>query len=465
MRSSNAGATPSRRGRWPLLAMLVLAALPGVTLARSSPAAPQTVQQRLADLDALDRRYVDRAPAFSPAARASAHELILSTKSRADTLSDTGFFLAVARVIALADNGHDSIDPGDSNLLPPLALPVRLVWMGSDLVITRAQQGYAELVGSRIERIGAFGPEELFKRYRQYQGGNEDYRRVNTMWLLNNPAVLAAMGVTPDMRRIPISVELASGKHEARSLDAIPAGKAPHLDYPAGLWSTEASPTEKNAGWTTLNIAPPLYLQEPEKYFRVAELPQLDSLYIQLRANMNEPGQPIEPFIGEVSKRLESRPINAIVDLRFDTGGDITTTIAMMRKIGRLVRGHIFVITSPYTFSAGIVSTAAVIQSGGRKVTVVGDGPGDRTHWWSERKPFCLPHSKVCAPLQMGYWDLVHGCRSNPRCYGDQFGIRVSGIRPTVSASASAADWKSGQDRAMVAIASMLGKSGPHRSR
>jgi len=333
--------------------------------------ATETVRDRRADLDALERHYVGRAPAFTPVARIRARQLILTAKKNAAVLSDTDFFLEVARIIALANNGHDSIDPGDSNLLPPTTLPVRLVWMGNDLVVTRALQRYSELAGARVERIGAVTPDELFRRYREYQGGNDAYRRVNMMWLIHNPAVLASMGVVADAHRIPISVELTSGKRETRLLRAISANEAPHLTYPAGLWSTQASPAEKNAGWTGLNITAPLYLQQPDKFFRVAELPQLNGLYIQFRVNVSEPGEPIEPFVAAVSKLLDGRHRNVVLDLRFDTGGDIATTLDLMRRIGRTTRGRIFIITSPYTFSAGIASAAAVLQSGGDKVTIV----------------------------------------------------------------------------------------------
>ena len=254
----------------------------------------------------------------------------------------------------------------------------------------------------------------------------------------------------PSYRRAPV--------RQARNAPPIYSivNQAPHLNYPAGSWSTYLSEAEKAVGWTALGKEPPLYLQQADKYFRMAELPKLDALYVQFRINMSMPGEDIEPFIATVSKRLATPPTNAVVDLRFDTGGDIGTTLDLMRQIGRRIAGRIFVITSPYTFSAGIVSTAALLQAGGKKVTIVGEDVGDRTHWWSEHKAFCLPHSKVCAAIQTGYWDLIHGCRDMPHCYGDQFGIRIGGIRTDIPVSPSAADWRKGRDPAMAAIARSL---------
>jgi hypothetical protein len=419
---------------------------------------PQTVASRRADLNALARGYVAHSGSFTATARARARQLVFAARRHAASASNVDFFLDVARVIALSDNGHDSIDKGNSTLLPAVALPLRMVWMGEDLVITRARREYAELVGARVERVGMLTPQQLFLRYREYQGGKESYRRINPMWLVQNPAVLEAIGATANPERTPVTVQLASGKEETRVLNAISSTEAPHLNYPAGSWSTYLSDPEKAAGWTALGKAPPMYLQDPDRYFQMAELPMLDALYVQLRINMSMPGEEIEPFVAAVSQRLASPPRNAVVDLRFDTGGDIGTTLELMRQIGRRVPGRIFVITSPYTFSAGIVSTAALLQAGGKKVTVVGEDVGDRTHWWSEHKGFCLPHSKACAAIQTGYWDLVRGCNVKPNCYGDQFGVRVPAIRTDIPVSPSAEEWRRARDPALTAIAHALNR-------
>lgn len=455
-----------RRVDW-TAALLLFGAIFSLALAGLGEAAPArpgggaNAIARKADLDALERGYVRHSGAFTPSARAQAHRLVLAAKQHARSATDIGFFLDLARIIALSDNGHDSIDSGDSALLPRIVLPVRLVWIGDDLVITRARGQYSELVGARVQRIAGLTPRELFLRYREYQGGKDAYRRINPMWFVQNPAVLAAIGAAHSGDRIDLTAELASGKEESRVLEPIPADQSPHLNYPAGSWSTYLSPAEQDAGWVGLGTTPPLYLREADKYFRMAEVPQLDALYVQLRINMSMPGEPIESFVASVKQRLRSAPRNAIVDLRFDTGGDIGTTLDLMRLIARTVQGRIFVITSPYTFSAGIVSTAALLQAGGEKVTVVGQEIGDRTYWWSEHTPFCLPHSKACAAIQTGYWDLVHGCRGKPHCYGDQFGVRVARIPLDLPVKPSAADWREGRDPAMAVIAREIGLPDP----
>ena len=156
-------------------------------------------------------------------------------------------------------------------------------------------------------------------------------------------------------------------------------------------------------------------------------------------------------------------PRNAIVDLRFDTGGDNTQNRALMRSLAAKVPGRLFLLISPYTFSAGIASAAALIHDGGSKVTVIGEEVGDRNHWWSEHEPLCLPFSKACVDRETGYWDLLRGCAGAPHCYGDQFDLRVKSMSPQLRAPITAASWLAGRDPGLEAIRRELRRSSTKR--
>jgi hypothetical protein len=128
-----------------------------------------------------------------------------------------------------------------------------------------------------------------------------------------------------------------------------------------------------------------------------------------------------------------------------------------MREIAQRIPGRIYVLTGNYTFSAGIASAAALKHDGGDKVTIVGGATGDRTHWWSEHgDPVCLPASGVCFAVNTGYWDLVEGCRDDPRCYGDQFDLGVATLEPALHAPLTSQDWLANRDPGMAAIAADL---------
>ena len=204
-----------------------------------------------------------------------------------------------------------------------------------------------------------------------------------------------------------------------------------------------------------------LYLQQPERYFRMVDLAQGDSLYVQFRSNFDMAEEKIAPFVTAVEQRLASAPPrNLILDLRFDTGGDNTQNRGLMREIARRVPGRIFLLTGPYTFSAGIASAAALIHDGGGKVVVIGDEPGDRTHWWSEHEPLCLPYSKACVDREIGHWNLIDGCAGEAHCFGDQFDVRITTLAPAVRRPLTPQDWLAGRDTAMEVVEALLGRRG-----
>ncbi len=186
-------------------------------------------------------------------------------------------------------------------------------------------------------------------------------------------------------------------------------------------------------------------------------MPELSALYLQLRSNLDEHGQLFAPFLKETLSDLRGTPVqNLVFDLRFDVGGDISQSRDFLREITQLVPGRIYVLISRYTFSAGIVSVAALKHDAGSRVTLVGEQVGDRLRFWSEGEPACLPNSHFCLRPTSGLWDLSQGCKSDPACYGDQFDATAGSLRPHLSAPLTAAAWLAGRDLAMEQVAEAL---------
>jgi len=422
----------------------------------TSVAAGEVAESRLADLDVVQHGYVDQAPVFSPYARKQAHALIVDLRGRAPAMTDAQFMLALARFAGLADNGHDSIHPGEGAWRPKLRLPVRMIWFADALLIARAGPDSADLLGASIVTIDGLTPGELMERLRPLQGGIDGYRRWQMNWIFHSPEALHAIGVARHPDRLELQLKLPNGRAVTRTVDAYPAAEMPPGQVPGRYWIPALWHGEREKAWRTA-VDPshaPLYLQEPDAWFRMIDLPDLEALYVQFRSNFDEGDEKIAPFVAAVSKRLKSSPPkNLILDLRFDTGGDNTQNRDLMREIAQRVPGRIYLLVGNYTFSAGIASAAALKHDGGDKVTIVGDAVGDRMQWWSEHgEPVCLPASKVCFAINTGYWNLVEGCQGNPRCYGDQFDLAVPTLEPALRAPLMSQDWLANRDPGMAAI-------------
>ncbi len=415
---------------------------------------------RLADLDVAQHEYVDQAPAFSPEAREQAHALIADLRARAPAMTDAQFVFAVARLAGLDDNGHDAFDLGKDGWSPSLRLPVRMIWFADALLIARAGPDAAELLGASVMTIEGLTPGELMERLRPLQGGIDGFRRWQLSWIFHSPEALHAIGIARHPDRLELKLKLADGRALTRTVVAKSKVEVAPGQVPSRYWIPAPWDGEREKGWRAAvdPASAPLYLQEPDAWFRTSDLPELEALYVQFRSNFDEGDAKIAPFVAGVSSRLKaSPPKNLILDLRFDTGGDNTQNRDLMREIAQRVPGRIYLLVGNYTFSAGIASAAALKHDGGEKVTIVGDAVGDRTHWWSEHgKPVCLPASKVCFPLNTGYWNLVEGCRDNPRCYGDQFDLGVPTLEPALPAPLTSQDWLANRDPGMAAIAEDL---------
>jgi hypothetical protein len=439
-------------------ALLFLGAVHAASQARGtadSPAPTDPAADRRADLEFARSAYVDKSMAFTPAGRRAALDFIAEAIPRVGTMSAAEYLLALARIAAFADNAHDVFGGGDDSWWPDTRLPLRLVWFPDGLLIARAAPEQASLLGARITRVEDLAPDDLLERLHAVCGGTAAFRRWNALWVLSNGELLHALGYARSPDKLRLELELRDGRKQQLELAYVPATGMPAGLRPTRLLSMVLSAEEAARDWRVPATpgSMPLYLQQPDTLYRAQRLPELEALYVQLRSNMDEQGQDFAAFLkSTLAGARASPPRNLVLDLRFDVGGDISVSREFLRDLVRLVRGHIYVLVSRYTFSAGIVSAAAAKHDGGSRVTLVGEGVGDRLRFWSEGQHLGLPHSHYYLRPTSGMWDLEHGCKAQPDCYGDQFDATVGSLTPKLPAPLTAAAWLEGRDLAMEAI-------------
>jgi len=407
------------------------------------------------DLAPLRDAYVMKSGAFTDSTRKAALDEVAALEARAGQLTPAEFLLGLARVTALADNGHDGWHPGDGAWLPERRAPMRFFAFPDALVVAHAAKAEQDLVGARVTAIDGTPIDEAFRRLDALAGGPENYRRWNVGAFLERAELLHALGLARAPDRYALSLILPDGTAATREVAMIPRADAPHGTEPGRLLSGAPYGNEAELGWRGITGAPnePMYLQDPDRLFRYLRLPELQASYIQFRAHYGSDAEPIEAFQSETLANLAAdKPKNLVVDLRFDGGGDISKSADFFPALPAAVPGRVYVVVSRYTFSAGIVAAALVETAAPERVTIVGEPVGDRLRFWSEGQMVCLPESKYCVHVRDGLWDLVHGCAQEPGCYGDQFKARVDDMDPDLAAAPSAAAWLLGKDPALAAI-------------
>jgi hypothetical protein len=449
------------------LAVLALLAAPmGFAAAAQSPAgtdangtdSAEGSASRESDLTLAETRYVMRSPAFSAEARRKALDFIVQQKPRVASMTAEEFMLCVLAIPAFADNGHDVLNDSDLSWSPSARLPLRMIWFPDGWVVARAAPEFAPLLGARVRTIEGLGSDEIFRRVRRLQGGPDSSRRWNLEWVIEDAGMLHALHIAKRADGLRLALRLPGGARTERTVRFVPTREVPPGEEPVRLWSPELWPAEVEKGWKAgVGVPQPLYLLEGNEAYRLAPLPELDTLYVEFRSHLDRPAGTLAAFMRTVDQAIDTaRPRNLIVDLRFDTGGNIDLTRAWQRTVVSRIRGEIFVLIGRYTFSAGIVAAAAFKHDAAGRAVVVGEEPGDRLIWWSEGENVCLPYSQYCLHLTTGLWNLESGCAGQPGCYGDHYDASVRTLRPDVSAPLGAADWLAGRDPGMEAIVRRL---------
>ena len=203
----------------------------------------------------------------------------------------------------------------------------------------------------------------------------------------------------------------------------------------------------------------PLYLKYPDEVFVRERLAKAQGFYIQLKINANYQTNSIGSFLDAAMAEIrEVRPRFIVVDFRFNTGGDFTTTGSAMKELPALLPrdGRIYVITNGTTFSAAITSVNVLKQVGGDNTIIVGEPVGDKQRFWAEGAELCLPNSKICTAYARGLHDYARGCDGEPRCYETvvpaAVPLRVTSLNPDIPVRFTFADYANRRDAALDAI-------------
>jgi hypothetical protein len=421
----------------PLLLASITLAL-AATAARAAPGP--------ADIAAM-RAYVERNRAYTPAGRAEALRRVELLAGL--TGSPARFELEVAHIAALAGNGH-------SALLPPQwpsrykRSPLHLGLFADGLYIVSAPADRARLIGRRVVRINGRDWQQVRAAYARYQGGLPAFRDQFVTLFMELPALLAAAGLGEDPDRIALTL---AGRARGLEVVTIEAAMEPYRG--------EAAFTGRSFLLDAAAMLPPaavpLYLQAPDRPFRLAFLEEIDGAYIQLKAVR---GLGISTFFDETLAELRRRrPRNIIVDLRFNMGGDLNIARDFMRALPAIAQTRVYAITSGRTFSAAISSLGYLKQAAGDRLTIVGEPIGDRLEFWAEGDILPLPGLGAMILYASERHNYITGC-PEPDCHAAirEHPIRVRSLQPDIVTPLAYADFRAGDDPAMTAIVRDAGR-------
>ena len=413
------------------------------------------------DLTAL-RKLPDIDRAFTPAARVAFEREIDELSQRAGTLDPARFELGVARAVALADNAHTNAR-GITYGVGFNVLPLRLAWFSDGLYVVAAQGALKEIVGARVTELDGHDPESLATRFAQYVGGPPQYRRRFALNLMVTPEAMMAAGVG----RSPTSIELRLVLRDGRSMRRLfPVGSSPMWRSlgPGMAPENALNPARGEAvpeGWAHVldAVTAPLAMQNAERWYWKT-WPDAETLYVQIdRVISANDGLGLDGFLaGALAEAEAKKPRYAIVDLRMAPGGNYLLTSDFANRLPQLIRsdGKIFILVSPVTFSAALVTAARLKHFAGERGIMIGESMGDRPIFWAEGGVGVLPNSKLAIRYSTAWHDWKSGCALTDfsRCYWLNIlkGVAAGNLDPAVETPSTFQDYAAGHDPAMEAV-------------
>ena len=421
---------------------------------------PSVADGRRSDLAAFRRDFFARDNSYSAEHRAQANDRLAKLGSQVETVSAAHFELELARIVALADNGHTS-SPAVFRSRRYARVPVRFVPFGDQFHILRTDTANADLLGARLLSIDGKSLREVRAVAHTLWGGTPAWRDRFVPFFLESPDQMQALGIANRGDAATYRLELRGGRTIERRIVADPPNAAREF-WGTSRWLYPDPLTDDAGAWRSLAPADrtPWAFQEITQPFRTRAVPELDAFIVMLRAN-RDAGQSIAEFQVRATDEIRrARPRHLILDMRLNGGGDLNTTRDFAKSLPTLVPGRIFILTSPWTFSAAISTVGYVKQAGADRVTIVGEMVGDRLEFWAEGSQARFPYSGAAASFSTERHDYKDGCKAFKDCHGSvvRNPISVSSLAPDIEAPFTIEAFIAGRDPGMEAIAREIKK-------
>jgi hypothetical protein len=456
----------------PSLAAPAAPAAPAVQAAAPEPSANDLSRDAVVqDLSYFRDVWAPKERAFTPETRAKFNAFVADQIAKARPMSRAELALVFAQGEAYTANAHSLASYLQTDGLFR-TLPISFWTFADGAFVTRAHPSFRELLGARIERIGGVPFAMAADRVGRFIAGNAERKRYLAPAFLTRIEVLEAVGLARN-GSTAFDFVLPSGRKRRVLLAA-----APGTDPLAGNSTWVASLAAPKGGDSWLHVIDaarvrPLYLGDPAEltmakvgdgsvaYIRSTSLsPYSDDNYAVARKaygiidTLVKPGQ---------------RPHDAIVDLRYNGGGNLFNILAFTQELTGLIPsdGRIYVITGRTTFSAAIVFAALLKAESKGRATIVGESVTDDLHWWSEGDTLTTPNSKLPLHYTTGYHDWAHGCTDLDRCYWPVVfhGVAVGTLSPDIPVDETFAQYAAGDDPALDAALSDIARRGAAKNR
>lgn len=420
----------------------------------SEYAKPSDIREaQLQDLDYLSL-YVDKDRSFDNSEKRAAFFNCIDTLKAEIPMDDHKFLLGIAKVMAQANNTHTNISPSflgrRSN-----AIPLRFHWFENSLYVVLVQSPYENLLGVKIRYINGKKPVELLALLGEWYGGSKNRLKFYSPLYFMSPELLDAMGCGNTQETVALTYEDNSGMEKNVLIAASEKGKDDAGYWPPNWLNTNLM--QSKSEWVTFSHNGPPAVPFQNTKVNVSHTLLDKGVYIQLNRNANSNTVKVNDYLENVMAKIKNEPLNyAILDLRFNPGGDYHLGRSFITLLNKKLNGNPFyIITGNGTFSAGIMTAAIAKDVAKDNAIIIGEPVGDRLQFWADGgSTMKLPNSKIPLRIWTAYHDWENGCKDWSKCFWITIfdGVAVAGLKPEKQIALKFSDYMNGEDSALNTI-------------
>ncbi len=421
------------------------------------PSAASTAEGNGQDLDYL-RQLPEIDRSFTAETRAAFQHGLDALKARAASLDRAQLTMEVARLVAVANNGHTNV----ITLLEDTAfksVPVRLGVFADGLFVVKTTEENRDLLGAQILTVNGRASDALIASLGPFIGGPATLLHAHATRLIVSPELLHAAGLGDSPERADFRFRLADGSEIERTLTAVAYEKTKAGAYWPVRDLSPVPPDKDNADWAHVLGQPdaaPLYLSRLDQNYWHASLADGKLLYLQVNRMRDEGTESLGDYLNRVLGEIRQTGVRYVaVDLRFNRGGNYMLAADFARALPETLPadGQVFVLTGENTFSAAISIASRLKFFSGERGVQLGTPMGDRGQMWGEGGIAILPNSKITVRYATGYHDWEKGCRLEQITYcflpNYIFGAAPGSLDPQVYVKPAFSDYAARRDLVM----------------
>jgi len=176
------------------------------------PKAQNSKEAQLQDLDYVSL-YITVDRSFDTEKKRTAFTKEIDRLKTLLPLSKSEFEMAIAKLMAIADNTHTNIHPS-SRARRLNAIPLRFYWFEDGLYTVLVQSDYKDLLGVKITAINGYAPNELLQKLKPWYGGATTRLKFFSPLYFMSPELLHTIGYGVSNNSMELTYLNTSGKEE-----------------------------------------------------------------------------------------------------------------------------------------------------------------------------------------------------------------------------------------------------------